>query len=373
LSIQSPINDAGRLAALTDTGMLDSPADESLDRITSLVSHVLAVPVALVSLVDRDRQFFKSSIGLSEPLASKRETPLSHSFCKHVVASAAPLIVEDARTHPIVSTNGAVTDLGVVAYLGVPLTTGSGHVLGALCAIDGTTRQWNANDVRVMRDMAEIVMREIALHREIAQRKKAEQQQQLLIAELHHRVKNTLTVVQSLIALSIRHTDSLDAFRESIVGRITSLATTHTLLVEGQWLSISLRALIEGELRAHDEGGRITVDGPEVMLSSRTAVAIGMAMHELITNAVKHGALSIVAGRVALRWSVIPAVDGDRLVLEWTESGGPPVCEPKTRGFGSVLLERVLSSEFNGKITSDYRRSGLHVRMETSLTAEAAK
>ena len=373
MTIQSPITNSGRLAALTDTGMLDSPADESFDRITTLVSHVLGVPVALVSLVDRNRQFFKSSMGLSEPVASARETPLSHSFCKHVVASAAPLIVEDARSHPVVSTNCAVTDLGVVAYLGVPLTTASGHVLGALCAIDGKTRQWDAKDVRVMRDMAEIVMREIALHHEIAQRKKAEQQQQLLIAELHHRVKNTLTVVQSLVALSIRHTDSLDAFRKSIVGRITSLATTHTLLVEGHWLSISLRALIEGELRAHDDGGRITIEGPDVMLSSRTAVAIGMAMHELITNAVKHGALSIAAGHVDLRWSVAPAVDGDRLALEWTESGGPPVSKPKTKGFGSVLLERVLTSEFNGKIASDYRRSGLHVHMETSLPLEVAK
>ena len=134
-----------------------------------------------------------------------------------------------------------------------------------------------------------------------------------------------------------------------------------------------MRALIEGELRAHDEGDRITVDGPEVMLSSRTAVAIGMAMHELITNAVKHGALSIDAGHVDLRWSVTPAADGDRLALEWTESGGPPVSEPKTRGFGSVLLERVLSSEFNGKITSNYHPTGLHVRMQTSLPAETAK
>ncbi len=364
---ESSLSTAERLAALAETGLLDLPAEAAFDRITSLISHVLSVPVALVSLVDADRQFFKSSIGLSEPVASKRQTPLSHSFCQHVVTSGAPLVVEDAREHPVVRSNSAIAEFGVIAYLGVPLTTPVGHVLGSLCAIDGSARRWSDGDVRVMRDMAEIVMSEIALFREIKQRKKAEEQQQLLIAELHHRVKNTLTVVQSLIELSIRHTSGLDAFRKSIGGRIASLAKTHTLLVEGQWLSVPLRPMLEGEISAHAEGERITIVGPDVLIPSRSAVALGMAVHELITNAIKYGALSVPGGHVDMHWTVVPKDAGEVLLLDWSERGGPAVSPPTTRGFGSVLLERVLSPQLDGRITIDFDPAGLRARIEALL------
>lgn len=363
----SKLSTAERRAALIATGLLDSPAEASFDRITSLVSRVLSVPVALVSLVDIDRQFFKSSTGLPEPWASQRQTPLSHSFCKHVVTSGEPLVVGDARGHPLVGGNSAVAELGVVAYLGVPLTTPQGHVLGSLCAIDVSTRQWSEADVRLMRDLAEIVMREVTLHHEVRQRENAERQQQLLIAELHHRVKNTLTVVQSLVELSIRHTQSLEAFRDSITGRIASLAKTHTLLVEGQWLSVSLRPMIDGELEAHEAGSRIAANGEDVLLPSRTAVAIGMAVHELITNTVKYGALSVPDGHVTINWTTVPKADGDRLLLDWFEAGGPAVLPPVSRGFGSVLLDRVLGPELNGKITMDFAPAGLRARIEALL------
>jgi two-component sensor histidine kinase len=366
------LNTAERRIALRATNLLDSPADAEFDRLTSLVSRLLHVPVALVSLVDTDRQFFKSSTGLPEPWASARQTPLSHSFCQHVVTSAAPLVVEDARTHPVVRTNPAVLDLGVIAYLGVPLATPAGHVLGSLCAIDTKVRTWSAADIAVMKDMAAIVMREIALHREIAQRKNAEAQQQVLIAELHHRVKNTLAVVQSLVELSIRHTESLDAFRKSISGRIASLAKSHTLLVEGQWHSVGLRTMIEGELEAHEGGDRITIKGDDVLLPSRIAIAVGMALHELITNAVKHGALSAPEGRVDVYWTVVPKATGDILLLDWSERGGPTVLRPAKLGFGSLLLDRVLGPEIGGKITTVFDPAGLTARIEAQLPAAAA-
>ena len=366
------MNTAERRAALRETELLDSPIDAEFDRITGLVSRLLHAPVALVSLVDTDRQFFKSSVGLSEPLASARQTPLSHSFCQHVVSSAAPLIVGDARKHPVVRDNPAVTELGVTAYLGVPLTTPAGHVLGSLCAIDTKPRRWSATDIAVMKDMAAIVMREVALHREIAQRKSAEAQQQVLIAELHHRVKNTLAVVQSLVELSIRHSESFDTFRKSISGRIASLAKSHTLLVEGQWLSVGLRTMIEGELEAHEGGNRISISGDDVLLPSRIGVAVGMAMHELITNAVKYGALSVPEGRVNVSWTVVPKATGDILLLDWHERGGPAVLPPTKLGFGSLLLDRVLGPELSGKITTVFDPAGLTARIEAQLPVAKA-
>jgi GAF domain-containing protein len=208
----------------------------------------LGVPVSLVSLVDDKRQFFKSQQGLEGAYGDARQTPLSHSFCQHVVIQEAPLIVTDAANDPRVRENLAIPDLGVKAYLGVPLTLPSGHVIGSLCAIDTTPRQWSQTDLKSLSDVAEIVMSEIGLRREIAKRRKAEDNQELLIAELHHRVKNTLSTVQALIQLNLRSSPTLAVFRGTIGGRIESLAKTHTLLTSKRWHAIAFRDILNSEL-----------------------------------------------------------------------------------------------------------------------------
>src|SRR3954454_2304295 len=158
----SPVlSDPVRLAALRATALLDSEPEEGFDRLTSLASRVLDVPVALVSLVDEDRQFFKSCIGLPEPWSSRRGTPLSHSFCQHAVASGEPLVIEDARDHPLVHDNLAIRDLDVIAYAGVPLVTSDGAVLGRFCAIDSQPRSWSDADMAFVREMAASAMTEI--------------------------------------------------------------------------------------------------------------------------------------------------------------------------------------------------------------------
>lgn len=151
-----------RLKALVSTGLLDSAADDRFDRVTRVVSRALNVPVALVSLVDSERQFFKSAVGLPEPWNSCRETPLSHSFCQHVVNQNAVLRIVDARLDARVSENRAVPELGVIAYLGVPLHA-DGQVIGSLCAIDTKPRQWTVSDENSLRDLASIVENEISL------------------------------------------------------------------------------------------------------------------------------------------------------------------------------------------------------------------
>ena len=368
LSSEAPLRDPARLAALAETGLLDSPAEESFDRLTRLVARLLDAPVALVSLVDSSRQFFKSAQGLPEPWATKRETPLSHSFCQYVIRTGDALVVEDAPEHPVVCTNLAVTELGVAAYLGVPLTTPEGQVLGSLCAIDSKPRAWTGDDISTMRDVAEIVMREVALRREIVRRKHAEEQQNLLIGELHHRVKNTLAVVQSLVSLSLRSADNFETFGHSITTRIASLAKTHTLLVDRQWHAVSLRDLLASEYGPYAEGARIALDGPEVSLPSQIAVGLGMALHELITNAIKYGSLSKPNGRVSLKWDIHQADDGMHLHLDWTERDGPLVTPPSRRGFGTVLLERLLAPQLDGKIVTDFAPEGLRVRIEALVS-----
>ena len=155
-----------RVGALQATGLLDSDIDPAFDRHARLAAQVLNAPVALVSLVDAERQFFKSCLGLPEPWASRRETPLSHSFCQHAVASREPLIVDDARQHAVLRDNLAIRDMGVVAYAGIPLIDADGNALGTLCVIDSRPRHWTTHQVRLLEDLAASVVTEIALARQ---------------------------------------------------------------------------------------------------------------------------------------------------------------------------------------------------------------
>jgi len=159
------IRSAARLEALGQTSLLDSPPEEAFDRLTRLATEVLRVPGAMVSLVDGDRQFFKSSVGLPEPWASFRQTPLTHSFCKHAVAAGEPFVVADAREDPLVRDNLGIPELGIIAYAGVPLTSTEGFTLGAFCVMDVRPRVWRKEDIEVLRSLAASVMTEIGTRR----------------------------------------------------------------------------------------------------------------------------------------------------------------------------------------------------------------
>jgi hypothetical protein len=180
MSNQDPagiLRDPERLAALHALDLLDTPAEEGFDRLARLASKLLSVPVALVSLLDTNRQFFKSCLGLPEPWHSWRETPLSHSFCQHVVAEAAPLIISDARQDPFLRDSPAIVDLGVIAYLGIPLISHEGQAIGSFCVIDHAPRVWTANDIDIVRDLAASVMAEIQARNALRYRRRVEELQ----------------------------------------------------------------------------------------------------------------------------------------------------------------------------------------------------
>ncbi len=162
--VSAPPPEAERLAAVRRTALLDTPPEEAFDRLTRLASRLLGTPVALISLVDEDRQFFKSATGLPEPLAIARATPLTYSFCRHVVESGRPVVIEDATRDPLVRTNPAVRELGWIAYAGVPLTDEDGNVLGALSVIDAVPRLWSDRDLDLLADLAVWAATEIELH-----------------------------------------------------------------------------------------------------------------------------------------------------------------------------------------------------------------
>jgi diguanylate cyclase (GGDEF)-like protein len=168
LLIDQAIFDGARLAALRALGLLDAEAEEEFDRYTRLATELLEVPVSLVSLVDAHRQFFISQSGLSGEIAEARQTPLSHSFCQYATASQEPLVVADAREHPLVKRNLAVRDLDVIAYAGIPLVLGDGHAVGAFCAVDAKPREWSDKDLRILADLAAAVTAHLDLRKALA-------------------------------------------------------------------------------------------------------------------------------------------------------------------------------------------------------------
>ena len=157
------IKDPARLQAVRDTGLLDAPPEPALDRLASLAAKVLNTPVAMVSIIDEERQFFSSCLGVPEPLASARQTPLAYSVCQHAVSTREPLVVPDAREHPLLRDNLAIGALGLVAYAGVPLITREGHALGSLCVIDRRPRAWTRDQIALLSDLGASVVSEIEL------------------------------------------------------------------------------------------------------------------------------------------------------------------------------------------------------------------
>lgn len=200
---------------------------------------------------------------------------------------------------------------------------------------------------------------------DITERKRAEERQKLLVNELNHRVKNSLATVQSIAAQTLR-SNSPEFFREAFESRLIALSHTHDLLTRESWEGASLREVVDSELHAMAGEDRVVFDyAADLRLNPKAAVALGMGIHELATNAVKYGAWSVPDGRVTVAWRLEPNL----LRLSWTERGGPLVKAPTRRGFGARLLERGLAAELSGSVELTYDASGLVCHMALPLRA----
>lgn len=609
----TPLADPRRLAALRRTALLDSAAEAAFDRFTSLASRLLQAPISLITLVDAERQFFKSAVGLAEPWSVARQTALSHSFCQHVVATGMPFVVEDAAHDPRVLDNRAVEELGVAAYAGVPLAAAAGEVLGSFCVIDKIPRVWLADEIAVLQDLAALIMTEIerrltvveleearrklqsltdalpvqiseiaaderyrfinalyperlrkpaeqildhtvrevlgdaayalvephiravlagepqrfeialdnlgttlevsytpqrdcagaiagfyvlavditarkaaelaaqqalaradlalqaghmgiwewdivtgkviwsdqmyqilglplpapgaeppefldlvypedrpriaaslndqvdrcadnrfecriqppdgeprwirshSLYRadplrgdriygvcaDITERKLAEHSQHLLLEELNHRVRNTLTIVNSIAGQTLKHSRSLESFREAFLGRIQALGDTHTLLSNNRWQPSSLAALIARQLSPYTRGraDALATRGPDIFVGPKPALTLSLVIHELATNAAKYGALSTDVGRVEVVWSIERAPERRLLRMVWEEQGGPPAQPPQRTGFGAQLIRFNIAHEFGGTVEASYPLAGVRYDFTIPLAA----
>jgi PAS domain S-box-containing protein len=197
-----------------------------------------------------------------------------------------------------------------------------------------------------------------------------EERLRLVAAEMNHRINNTLATVQAIVRQTLRNAGVPTAVGDAIGGRLVALRDAHALLTQRDWQSSGLHELIESAIQPHrDDAERFTVRGPKIDLEPAPGVAVSMAMHELCTNAVKYGALSVPSGHVDIGWNV-ESTDGARhLLLHWQEQNGPPVHAPKHKGFGSILIKDALAAELNGAVELSYEATGLTCTIRAALPA----
>ena len=232
---------------------------------------------------------------------------------------------------------------------------------------DGTVR-WSLAAGQVIRDANHRPIYFAGVDLDITARKQAEERQLVLVRELDHRAKNLLAVVQSVLRLS--HADTTAEFIAAVDGRIRALSRAHTLLSETRWESVDLGRIVAEEIApfSTEETRRIVAEGPAVWLQPATAQSLALALHELVTNAVKYGALSMPQGRVALTWELEP----EALMIRWIESGGPPAKSPSRKGFGTNVIDASIERQLRGRATFDWRPEGLYCSLtipRSNLTA----
>lgn len=341
-----------RLAALDSYQILDTVAEADFDDLAKLAAQICGMPMALISLIDARRQWFKAAIGLDAA-----ETPREIAFCAHAIQQPGLFTVEDATRDPRFAENPLVTgDPNLRFYTGAPLVSPEGFPLGALCVLDTKPGQLTDEQRYALAILARQVVVQLELRRTLIEQRRAIQLRTLLVQELQHRAKNTLVTVQAVVDQSLRNAPSLDAGRAAVTDRLMAMGRAHDIFTATNWRAAALADVVGAAIsNSGVEAGRYRVGGPDVELNTRVALGIALILHELNTNAIKFGALSGSDGHVDLRWTN----DDGRLAIEWREVGGPVVTAPTRKGFGSRLISSALSGEIKGESRIDYQEQGV--------------
>jgi PAS domain S-box-containing protein len=337
---------------------------EAICRLTGWpVGHALVVrkggPIELVSTA----VWHEAQPGMAKAIRAATErmrfTP-GTGLPGHILDTGEPAWIPDAASHPNFWRKGC----GFEAAFGFPVKSG-GRILAVLEFFAPAASEPDPDLLLTVRTLGEQVGR-------VLERKRTEEHQRLLINELNHRVKNTLAIVQSIAAQTLKAGDVRARTRQALENRLAALAGAHDLLTRENWETASLRQVVEKAGRGCGAAEhRLTIGGPDIRLDPKTAVSIAMAIHELCTNAVKYGALSSDGGTVAVRWSIEAQGAAPRLRLEWREQGGPAVAAPARRGFGTRLIERGLAADLGGTARIDFLPEGVVCTVEAPRPEEA--
>lgn len=295
-------------------------------------------------------------------------TPRDFGPCSDVLDHGAPLLFTRwERRYPYLLEAIPIAEEGLL----VPFYVG-GEAVGTIWTIaHDESRRFDAEDMRQLQcfgRFASAAYQAVGFQHDISAHEHTEKRQQMLIEELNHRVKNTLATVQSIAAHTLIASSDIER-RKDFEARLLALSRTHNLLSDRSWESVSLRSLLLQELDPYQstDGANRAIEGPDVALQPKEALALGLAFHELATNAAKYGGLSAPGSQVRVTWDILNSLDGHMLRLTWAETGVIPVKGARRKGFGFTLLERGLSFELDGTVVLDLGSDGLVCTMKIPL------
>lgn len=224
------------------------------------------------------------------------------------------------------------------------------------------------SSARPIRSPGGSIIGAVQISLDITDRRRGEEHRKLLVNELNHRVKNTLSVVQAIASQTIRNATTLPEAGRILSGRLISLAKAHDILTQKNWSGADLHDLVTASIKPHAPIERFQISGGKVWLPPNVALSCALALHELTTNAIKYGALSNATGRVSLSWKLVGQKQQRQLELEWREAGGPTVGPVERKGFGTQLLERIFDSDSAGRVVLTFEKSGLVCLFQVNLS-----
>lgn len=271
-----------------------------------------------------------------------------------------PLVIDDVRSDPRTAADPKpMQRLSIGSLVNVPVME-RGRVVALLIVHNEGPRVWSKEVVAFLRNVADRI--EVGVGR-----LRAEAHQRVLNNELSHRMKNILTMVQSIVSQTMRSAGSMADAQRILTGRLVALSKAHDILLDGGSTGARLSTVIHDAVQLHlDAPDRVSTTGPTVEIGQKAALPMVLVLHELATNASKYGALSNAEGRIDIEWR-LEGEAGELFLLTWTERGGPPVTPPQRKGFGTRLIERALADQLGAEVRLDYRPSGVRCSIETLL------
>jgi len=353
------------LATLGHDGLAATDLQQLMDRAVELVAEGLGVEFANVLELDATKQWMihRAGYGWKRPYVGQRIVPADSRFLAGYMLPEAPrvVVVADFDKESRFLRSPALIEHKVVSSMGVVIPGEGDKPYGVLGVHSARRRSFSHQDADFILNVANVLAAAL-------QRKRAEDQQGFMLSELEHRVKNTLAVVQAIVALTARNAQGTEQLVAALTGRIDALARSHALLTGRRWDACDLRDLVEQALDPYRRAAPnvVSARGPLVRVRPRAALALGMILHELATNAAKYGALADNLGRLDLDWAVSETDDQKEVRLSWIESGLSGVKPPAREGFGTTLIKRSIALALSGAATFDYTPSGLHCVLEFS-------
>jgi PAS domain S-box-containing protein len=352
------------LARLGERALTESDLQKFFNEVVRTVGEILDVElVKILELLPGDAELqLRAGIGWHAGVVGTAHVSTGRDTqAGYALASGRPVIVEDLVAETRFPGSPLLREHGVVSGIATPIAGRDGRAYGVLGAHTAKRRKFNDYDVSFLAAVANVVAGAI-------QRRQLDQRHELMIRELRHRSGNLFSQLLALFSQTAKNSRTVAELVAKYEARVLALANAHRLITEGGWKSTSLNELLNTLLAPFLD--RISFSGPNVFLEPDPTFGLSMAVHELATNASKHGSLSEPAGRVDLTWSVTRTQQGLTLVLDWKESRGPAPRRNRRPGFGSRLINMVIERQLNGQVQQSFGPEGLAAKLTVPLTHE---